>query len=100
MKPILIDEIQEEFGSITSGFTVEVDGVKYEGYQIAKPMNYDPEYSTKEERQEMANLVLEGKAIAVQFFSDLTPEEQSAYVKSKLTSSGEEIETPIEPEEK
>lgn len=98
MKPILIDEIQEKFGSMSSEFTVEVDGVKYQGYQVAKPMNYDPEYSTKKERQEMANLVLEGKAIAVQFFSDLTPEEKSAYVKSKLPTNETSVEEiPTEP---
>lgn len=46
MKPILIDNIKEEFGHNTSSNTVEVDGVKYTGYNIAKPMNYDPEYFT------------------------------------------------------
>ena len=32
----------------------------------------------------MARLVKEGKAIAVQFFVDLTEEEQIEYVKAKL----------------
>lgn len=84
MKKLIIDDIHEEFGDTTSQFTVDVDGVKMVGYNIAKPMNYDPEYSSKDERNEMAELVRSGKAIAVCFFQDLTPEEQSEYVKNKI----------------
>jgi len=84
MKPILIDELQKEFGGTSSEFAVEVDGKKLQGYQIAKPMNYESEYFTMAERKEMADLIMEGKAIAVQFFVDLSPEQQSEYVKSKI----------------
>lgn len=87
MKPILIDEINNEFGSNTESFSVDVDGAEYIGWQIAKPMNYDPEYFTMEERKSMADAIMEGKGIAVRFFKDLTPEEQSEYVKSKLNKS-------------
>lgn len=59
---------------------------KMKGWQIAKPLNYDPEYLTIDERQKMAKLILEGKAIAVQYFTDLTKEEQEAYVKTKINS--------------
>lgn len=84
MEPILIDEIQNKFGSISSEFTIEVDGKKLRGWQIAKPMNYGQEYFTLEERKEMADLIMAGKAIAVQFFADLTSEQQSEYVKRKM----------------
>jgi hypothetical protein len=65
-------------------FKVNVDGEELIGWQIAKPLNYDPEYLSMEDRQEMANAILEGKAIAVRFFEDLTPEEQSEYVKNYI----------------
>jgi len=87
MKTILIDEIQNEFGNCQSEIKVTVDGVLMQGYQIAKPMNYEPEYFTMEDRKEMADLIMAGKAIAVQFFDDLSPEEQSAYVKNKMNKS-------------
>jgi uncharacterized protein (DUF2141 family) len=87
MKPILIDTIQDEFAADTGEFTVEVDGKKLKGWQIAKPMNYDPEYFTMEERQKMADEILKGKAIAVRFFEDLTPEEQAEYVRNEINKS-------------
>lgn len=63
---------------------VTVDGVEYSGYQAAKPMNFDKECMTDEERQEMAQLVLDGKAIAVCYFEDLSEEEQVAYVRENI----------------
>ena len=84
MKPILAEEFIERHQDTTSQFSVDVDGNEYSGYQIAKPLNFDPEYFSKKERQEMADAVLAGKAVAVCFFEDLTPEEQSDYVKRKL----------------
>ena len=87
MKAILIDNLikeQAEDGSISEQITVEVDGTTMEGWQIAKPLNYDPEYTSKSDREKMAKLVLEGKAIAVQFFSDLTEEEKVDYVRTKM----------------
>jgi len=86
MKKILIDDLVAENtdGGSCAEFRVDVDGNTFSGYKIAKPLNYDPEYSTKKERKEMAQLVLDGKAIAVSFFEDLTPEEQSEHVKKML----------------
>jgi hypothetical protein len=84
MKPILIDDIQKEFGANTEQFVVKVDGEKLQGWQIAKPLNFDPKYLSVKERKEMADAIMEGKAIAVKFFEDLTFEEQTEYVKNKL----------------
>ena len=87
MKPILIEEFIEKHQDTSSQFNVDVDGNVYSGYQIAKPLNYDPEYLSKKDRQEMADAIMAGKAIAVCFFEDLTPEEQSDYVKRKIDES-------------
>jgi len=84
MKPILIDEFIKDISDTQEGTNVLIEGQSFEGYQIAKPLNYDPEYLSMEERQEMANYVLEGKAIAVRFFRDLTEEEKVEYVKSQI----------------
>jgi hypothetical protein len=90
MKPILIDTVPGEFGANLGEFTVEVDGKKLKGWQIAKPMNYDSEYFTMEDRKAMADAILEGKAIAVRFFEDLTPEEQTEYVKNQIRNNEED----------
>jgi hypothetical protein len=84
MKKILIDSVKELFGDNTSEFTVDVDGKPMKGWQIAKPLNYDKEYFSMKERKAMARAILEGKAIAVSFFEDLTPDEQSAYVEEQM----------------
>lgn len=84
MKPILIEELLDNYQDTTSQFSVDVDGNEYSGYQIAKPLNFDPEHLSKKDRREMADAILEGKAIAVSFFEDLTPEEQAEYVKRKI----------------
>jgi hypothetical protein len=83
MKTILIDELVKDQPASES-VCVVVDGNKLEGWMIAKPLNYDKEYTTLKERFAMAKKVLFGKAIAVQFFSDLTEQEKIAYVKTKL----------------
>ena len=80
---ILIDDLIKE-DSCQEQVSVEVDGQLMNGYQIAKPLNYDPEYFELAERWKMAKLVMEGKAIAVQYFVDLTKEQQEAYVKEKI----------------
>ena len=84
MKPILIEDFIEEHQDTTSQFSVDVDGNSYSGYQIAKPLNFDPEYLSKEDRKEMADAIMAGKAIAICFFEDLTPEEQAEYVNRKI----------------
>ena len=83
MKPFLIDEFLENQNT-SAEFTVDVDGRELQGWQIAKPLNYDPEYLSKKDRREMANAIMKGKAIAVCFFEDLSPEEQAEYVRKRL----------------
>ena len=80
---ILIDDLVNE-DQTQEQVSVKVDGNLMEGYQIAKPLNYEPEYLSKSERKKMAKLVMDGKAIAVQYFTDLTEEQQEAYVKAKI----------------
>ena len=83
MKAILIDELVKD-QSTTEQVSVVIEGKKLEGCQIAKPLNYDKKYTTLKERFTMAKKVLFGKAIAVQFFTDLTEQDKIAYVKTKL----------------
>ena len=83
MKAILIDELVKD-QSTTEQVSVIIEGKKLEGWQIAKPLNYDKKYTTLKERFMMAKKVLFGKAIAVQFFTDLTEQDKIAYVKTKL----------------
>ena len=83
MKAILIDELVKDH-STTEQVTVVIEGKKLEGWQIAKPLNYERKYTTLKERFMMAKKVLFGKAIAVQFFTDLTEQDKFAYVKTKL----------------
>ena len=83
MKAILIDELVKD-DSVQESVSVVVDNNKLEGWMIAKPLNYDKEYTTLKERFVMAKKVLFGQAIAVQFFSDLTEQEKITYVKTKL----------------
>ena len=85
---ILIDDLIKE-DSCQEQVSVEVDGNLMNGYQIAKPLNYDPKYLPLNKRWEMAQLVMKGKAIAVQYFTDLTKEQQEAYVKSKIEAVAE-----------
>ena len=79
MKAILIDNLLDDSDKVTSKFNVEVDGSTMSGYQVAKPMNYNCSIKT---RTIWAKLIMEGKAIAVQYFEDLTKEEQTEYAKS------------------
>lgn len=83
MKPILVDEFIKTTDTETST-SVTIDGVTYNGYQIAKPLNYEPEFLSMSERRDMARAILQGTAIAVRYFSDLTEEEQIEYVKDKI----------------
>jgi len=84
MKPILIDEFIKDISENQEEISVVIEGQTFEGYQIAKPLNYESEYLSIEERQEMANAVLEGKAIAVRFFRDLNDKEKVEYIKSQI----------------
>lgn len=84
MKAQLIDELIKNEDGMQQEHKVTVDGEDYNMWMVAKPMNYDPEYTSKKERKELAQLVLDGKAIAVQFFEDLTDEEQVEYIRKKI----------------
>lgn len=88
MKTILIDELVKD-QSVTEQVSVVIEGKTIEGWQIAKPLNYDKKYTTLKDRFVMAKKVLLGKAIAVQFFTDLTEDEKISYVKTKLTNTKE-----------
>lgn len=83
MEAILIDELVKD-QLTTEQVSVVIEGKKLEGWQIAKPLNYDKKYTTFFQRCTMAKKVLLGKAIAVQFFIDLTEQDKIAYVKTKL----------------
>ncbi len=84
MKPLLIDEFIKYANENQTEVKVTIDGNVLTGWQIAKPLNYDPDYFSLNDRQEMANAILEGKAIAVRYFCDMSQEEQVEYVKSKI----------------
>lgn len=46
------------------------NGNPIQGWAIAKPLNYDKEYLSEEDRKAMAQEVLDGHAIAVHFTED------------------------------
>ena len=85
MKTILIDELIKD-QSVTEQTSVVIEGNTLEGWQIAKPLNYDKKYTTLKDRFVMARKVLLGKAIAVQFFTDLTEDEKISYVKNQINT--------------
>ena len=85
MKTILIDELVKD-QSVTEQASVVIEGKMLEGWQIAKPLNYDKKYTTLKDRFVMAKKVLLGKAIAVQFFTDLTEDEKISYVKKQINT--------------
>lgn len=86
MKSILIDKLLEH-QLVTENVSVSIDGKQFSGWQITKPLNYDKAYITFKDRLSMAKKVLLGKAIVVQFFSDLTEDEKIAFVKSKIEAN-------------
>ena len=72
MKSKLIDDVVELFAGAPqcqAEFKDE-NGVTHQGWAIAKPLNYDKEYMSEEERKAMAQEVLDGHAIAVHFTED------------------------------
>jgi hypothetical protein len=85
MKTILIDELVKD-QSTTEQVSVVIEGKTIEGWQIAKPLNYDKKYTTLKDRFVMARKVLFGKAVAVQFFTDLTEDEKISYVKKQINN--------------
>ena len=71
-KPYLIDDL-EEFSNNTANFKVNLNGIVYSFWQIAKPMINNGFFT----RLYHAWLVLTGKAQAFQFFEDLNKKQQS-----------------------
>jgi len=78
---ILIDELVEY--QTYQQTEVEIDNTKKSIYRIAKPLNCEKEYSTFLSRLKDAISVLKGKAITVQFFTDLSNEDQIKYYKNE-----------------
>lgn len=72
MKSELIEDIVERFTEATQRQVEFKDenGVIHQGWVIAKPLNYDKEYVSEEDRKAMAQEVLDGRAIAVHFTED------------------------------
>ena len=85
MKTILIDELVKD-KSVSEQVSVVIEGKMFEGWQIAKPLNCNKEYTTLKDRFVMARKVLFGKAIAVQYFTDLTEDEKISYVKTQINT--------------
>ena len=85
MRTILIDELVKD-QSATEQVSVVIEGKTIEGWQIAKPLNYDKKYTSLKDRFVMARKVLFGKAVAVQFFTDLTEDEKISYVKNQINT--------------
>ena len=85
MKTIFIDELVKD-QSVSEQVSVVIEGKMLEGWQIAKPLNCNKEYTTLKDRFVMAKKVLFGKAIAVQFFTDLTEDEKISYVKNQINT--------------
>jgi len=83
MRAILIDELVK-YQPTSESVSVVIDGKRLSGWMISKPLNYEKRYTTLKERFVMAKKVLFGQAIAVQFFSDLTEQEKTEYVKTNL----------------
>jgi hypothetical protein len=83
MKTILIDELVKK-ELVKEEASVVIEGQTMNGWQIAKPLNYDKKHTTIKDRFVMAKKVLFGKAIAVNFFTDLTENEKNSYVKTKI----------------
>ena len=72
MKSKLIEDIVELFTEAPHEQVEFKDdnGDMHQGWAIAKPLNYDKEYVSEEDRKAMAQEVIEGRAIAVHFTED------------------------------
>lgn len=80
MKPILIDDLISE-----SHHQCEINrvlvGIKFYGWKIAKPQNY---HFTFWEKLKLSYYILCGKAIAVQYFEDLSEKDKDEYIKKVI----------------
>ena len=94
MKSKLIDDVVELFagGPQYQAEFKDENGVTHQGWAIAKPLNYDKEYMSEEERKAMAQEVLDGRAIAVHFTEDeIALGEVPTLYKRHMEKQGKEI---------
>lgn len=75
---MLIDDIRK-LGTMST-IKIPVDGILYEGHVSSKPIN--PRWFRTRVRD--AIKVFRGKAIAVQYFDDLTEDQKRKYVKKEI----------------
>lgn len=80
MKPILIDRLVKETQT-ESEFQVILMGQRLRGWKIAKPLNHN---FTWIQRIQLALYILKGKAIAVQYFEDLSDKDKEEHVRNNL----------------
>lgn len=80
MKPILIDNLVKETSTETE-VQVTLMGQRLRGWKLAKPLNYK---FTWLQRIQLALYILKGKAIAVQYFEDLTEKDKEEHVRNNL----------------
>ena len=76
----LIDHVIKEDNTLTEKL-VSVEGNEYRGWVVAKPLNVYLEGFWV--RLKGAILVLRGRAIAVQYFDDLTDKQKQRYVQNE-----------------
>ena len=72
MESRLIEDVVEFYKDATQAQVEFKDenGVVHQGWAIAKPLNYDKEYFSEEDRKAMAQEVLDGHAFAIHFTED------------------------------
>lgn len=72
MKSILVEDfLAQNVNAPQSQINAkDENGNPIQGWAIAKPLNYDKEYLSEEDRKAMAQEVLDGNAIAVHFTED------------------------------
>lgn len=80
MKPILIDDLVKE-SHAQCEINRQLIGVRVRGWKIAKPLNYN---FTLLEKIQLSLYIFRGKAIAVQFFEDLTEKDKDDHIKKNL----------------
>lgn len=80
MKPILIDDLVKE-SHTQCEINRQLMGHRVRGWKIAKPLNYQ---FTLLEKIKLISYILRGKAIAVQFFEDMTEKDKDEHIKRNL----------------
>jgi hypothetical protein len=78
----LIDNILKEQDKVDTQASVMIDGVEHIGWVCAKPLNYNYENGFFT-RLRNALKIIKGKAIAIQYFEDLSENEKINYVRKE-----------------